>query len=147
LREAISKDAELKERWEEDLRLLALLRGLPDAPLSSNFTARVVAQAEHELAADSRRPATVRSWLDSFGLPRLAVKLSGMALILGLSSIGYWRHLEVNRSTLASSVVTISQGVQATAIPSVDLLLEFDQIAQLDNSMVWVDEELLEVLQ
>ncbi|MCX6895644.1 MAG: hypothetical protein NTZ16_09145 [Verrucomicrobia bacterium] len=54
-----------------DARLDALLRALPDKPVASNFTARVLQQVGRETAARPARGSF--TWLRLHWLPRLAV--------------------------------------------------------------------------
>src|SRR3954469_6162170 len=48
--------------WEQDHRLTAILAGLPPAPVSSNFTARVLQAIDRDTAASARRRPVPWSW-------------------------------------------------------------------------------------
>src|SRR5437870_4994810 len=76
--------ADAQAEWEEEAALTQLLVRVPDAPLSSNFTARVIQAVElEELRAQPKGIFTLprlRTWL-----PRLAIT----GLVVGLGAFGY----------------------------------------------------------
>lgn len=120
-----------------EARLSQALARLPDAPVPSNFTARVMQAVELE---ESRRP---RRW--SWGwnwhvlLPRIAVT-AAVVLFAGLTL----HHYELNnrRTTLARNVALIA-GSQP--LPSVEALKNFDAIQRMSQPRA--DEELLALMQ
>src|SRR5687767_14898079 len=63
LRAFLAEQPSAAARWEEETVLTRLLQRLPDAPLSSNFTAQVLLAVEHEERGRSRAPKVVR-WFD-----------------------------------------------------------------------------------
>ncbi len=119
-----------------ELRLNSLLRQMPDAPVSSNFTVRV-------LAAVAAVPAPRRSvWQRFFGgqwLPRPAWAL---LLLVGVLIVAQQvkRH---NQSQTAQEMAKMSQA--ATAV-SWEALQDFDAIKRLSRTAVPVDEELFAAL-
>jgi hypothetical protein len=131
---------ELREAWEEEEHLTALLESLVCPDLSSNFTARVVAAAEEELRSKARRRGPWGlPWLrPSSLLPRLAV--AGLAA--GLCLISYQQYRELNRRAIAASLASVPA---QTAVTDVDLLKDFEWIDSLSQAPA-VDLELLAAL-
>jgi anti-sigma-K factor RskA len=117
--------------------LRELLSRLPDAPVASNFTARVMQAVERE---ESRRP---RKWSFIFNwhafLPRAAVATVAV-LFAGLTL----QHHEVtaHRAALAKDVALVA----GTAMPGVDALKNFDAIRRMSQP-ARADDELLALLQ
>src|ERR1035437_6364542 len=72
---AAHPDAQLD--WEAEAGLTATLAALPDAPVPSNFTARVLQAAERETAAEQRRSGwNWAGWLRRRWLPKVALTAS-----------------------------------------------------------------------
>src|SRR5262249_21624055 len=102
--------AEAQAEWDEEAALTQLLARVPDAPLSSNFTARVIQAIELEQLQTQRKGSfslqRLRSWL-----PRLAIT----GLVVGLGTFGYqgYRHRELQQQrtqyldTLAVAAATL----------------------------------------
>src|SRR5438874_9233745 len=65
---------ELQGEWQEEAHLNDLLEALPDAPMASNFTARVLAEVERQERSEARdRGKSRRFWNWRFPwLPRAA---------------------------------------------------------------------------
>ena len=129
-------------QWDEEMQLNQWLKQLPPAPVSSNFTARVLQAVECEV----RRPA---NWLASFWrgwVPSLRwtrpVAVAGLFLCVGMLS--YQQYDSHYQTELAQDVAKVSQ---VARIPSVELLKDFDAINSLGQSqLLAVDAELLEIL-
>lgn len=120
-----------------DARLDALLRALPDKPVASNFTARVLQAVERENTA---RPG--RRWRGEFRLhwlPRLAVT----ALALASCVFTYEVRTETRREQFARSVAAVTQ---VSSLPSPDMLKDFEAIRRLSPTPP-ADRELLALLQ
>lgn len=127
-----------REFWEEELCLNQLLRQMPDAPVSSNFTALVLAQLRHESAR-----ATVQTWSETWfrrWLPRLT---SGLAVV-GLGLFTYHEHQLSARQHLAEQLAQI---VKLAPEPSLELLENFDAINRLNQVPRNSDRELIAALQ
>lgn len=123
-----------------DARLDALLRRLPDKPLSSNFTARVVQAVERE---DRRAAGPAMPWWDVLRhplhlLPRLAV--ATLALCLGLFS--FQRYETVTQARMAESVAAVAH---VSSLPGPDVLQDFEVVRRLSQTPR-ADEELLALL-
>ena len=125
---------------EEDLALNSMLRNLPDAPLSSNFTARVL-QAARQPRSRSAQPGLfwlrvlLRQWLPNAALA---------GVVLGAGLIAYEQHHLSERRQLAQGLRQISQLATQT---SVELLENFDAIQRLNQAPQDTDRDLIAVLQ
>jgi hypothetical protein len=122
-----------------DGQLDALLRALPDRPVPSNFTARVLQAVDREAS----RPAAP-AWWEPFlhplqFLPRVAMT----ALALALGVFGYAHYAQVERRAYARSVEAVTQ---VASLPSPDALKDFDAIRHL-NATPAADHDLLALLQ
>ena len=129
--------------WEEDMALTRLLNRLPDAPLASNFSSRVMQAIAVEARQAERKPGPWRwlGWLR--GWPARVGFASCVAL---LALAGFQRHrlgepsdlAEIDRADLAESVATISEVV---AIPSVEILKDFETIQSFSRVPAAADME------
>ncbi|MEJ0090937.1 MAG: hypothetical protein WDM80_14490 [Limisphaerales bacterium] len=114
-----------------------LLARLPDAPVPSNFTARLMQAVELEESRPARRRSFGWNWQAL--LPRLAVT-AAVVLFAGLTL----RHYEqtVRRTTLARNIAVVA-GSQPS--PSMDALKNFDAIQRMSQPRA--DDELLALMQ
>src|SRR4051812_3811867 len=121
---------------ELDRRLTDALARLPDAPLASNFTARLMQQINLEEAATQR---SVRRWNWHALLPRFAM-VTAAVVFAGIA----FRQYEVSshRHAIADSIAMVS----AQPMPSVDALNNFDAIQRMSQP-AHADDELLALLQ
>jgi anti-sigma factor RsiW len=132
--------------WEEELALSEHLRGLAPAPLSSNFTARVLQAAAAELTREERaaRPALARLGGAGFlrGLwrgwaPRFAV--ASVLLLLGFG--GIYQQQAYSRAQTARHVALAAE---VLAVPGPERLRDFEVIRALPPD---TDDDLLAALQ
>ena len=121
---------------ELEARLTRALARLPDAPVSSNFTARLMQAVDLEESRRSRRWRFGWNWHAL--LPRLAVTAS-VVLFAGLTVRHY--ELVARRNTLARSVAMVT-GSQT--LPSMEALQNFDAIQRM--SQPGADQELLALM-
>lgn len=131
--------AGLRARPELELeaRLTAALAKIPDAPVPSNFTARVLAAIELE-ETSSARPAHGWNWRSLF--PRLAVA----ATVLIFAGVSIQRYeASSHRLAITKSVAMIAS---TTAQPSLEALENLDAIQRMTQS-AHADGELLAALQ
>jgi hypothetical protein len=113
-------------------QMRGLLSRLPDAPVASNFTARVMQTVELEEARRSRW--RLFDWRWRTFLPRGAMA----AVLAGLAVLTFHQHeLSVRRQEVAKNFVFVAQQV-----PSVDALKNFDAIQRMGQS-AHPDNELL----
>jgi|WetSurMetagenome_2_1015567.scaffolds.fasta_scaffold307125_1 anti-sigma factor RsiW len=127
--------------WQEELALTEALHRLPDVPVASNFTARVVAAALQEPATETRkRPwLELRNWSLARWLPRVA-----FGLVIGFAGFLSFQQLhEVQHQKIARSVSVLSE---VASVPGPEALRDFEAIRVLDASPA-ADEELLRLFQ
>ena len=138
LRLSASADTARLEKLEEEEALDEVLAALPDAPVSSNFTSRVMAAVEQEERKKSRKKGWTFWGIRGSWLRGLAFGAAMLALSLG----GYQQYLSHERSQLAASVVAFG----AVDAPNVELLKDFDAIVRMSSSPK-VDSRLMDALE
>ncbi len=129
--------------WEADHGLNRALRGLPDVPISTNFTAQVVRAAVHRGPEHRARRRPV--WREWFGAWGHAWQAGAAALLVLAALLGQHQYRLHTRAELARSVATIST---LTTLPNLGRMLQdFDQIRTLPAASPAADDELLSALQ
>ena len=123
---------------ELEARLSQALARLPDAPVPSNFTTRLMQAIELEESRTSRGWSFRWNWHAL--LPRVAVT-AAVVVFAGVTFHHY--ELTSQRTALAKNVALVA-GSQP--LPSVDVLDNFDAIQRLGQP-AHADEELLALLQ
>ena len=98
----LAKHPEVREALLDDLALTSALERLPDVPVATNFTARVLEEAERVVRAAARSgPPVLAPWRRlAVWLPRTAVA----ALVIGVSLFGWHQHRATVRAELARSM-------------------------------------------
>jgi hypothetical protein len=140
LRQILTAHPELQEAWNEETALDGLLCRLPEAWISSNFTARVVQAAQRAPARTgwrhwlALRPPTWAGWLPRFALG------AAMVCVGVLSFHGY---VTAQRAQSARDLASVSR---LAALPPMVWLKDFDTIDRL-NKVEVADDDLLAVLQ
>jgi hypothetical protein len=137
-RVALRARPELAAELELESRLSELLATIPDAPVSSNFTARLMRAVELEDARESRRRMFTWNWHAL--LPRIAVT-AAVVLFAGLTFHHY--QLTSQRTLLAKNVALVAE---SQPLPSVEALKNFDAIQRMSQP-AHADDELLALLQ
>lgn len=135
-RAGLRAQSEMQADLETESRLSEVLACLPNAPVSSNFTARVLQAVERKST-----PHTASwnwPWTWRVLVPRVAVAAVVVAFA-GLGIRGY--ELNVHRAALAKKVVLMAA---AQPMPSVDALKNFNAIQRM--SQPHADDELLALL-
>jgi hypothetical protein len=123
---------------ELESRLSEALARVPDAPVSSNFTARVLQAIEREETPRSQ----TRSW---FWYWRVFVpRVAAAAVVVGFAGLVYQHHEFSRRVELARDVALLAQ---ARPVPSVEALKNFDAIQRMSQTTPRADDELLTLLQ
>ncbi len=133
---------EARADWEQEAALDRLLRELPPAPVSSNFTALVLQalDAEERVAARAAQAAPWRlSWRNIFS-PRVA----SVGLLLALGVAGAFEYRTYTRTQLAPGVRDVSSVV---ALTGPDVLQDFEAIHELPAAPAKADLDLLATLQ
>jgi negative regulator of sigma E activity len=110
---------------------------IPDAPVPSNFTARVLQAVEREESRQTRGRNFTWNWRSL--LPRVAVT-AAVILFAGLTLRQH--ELTAQRTALARNVALVAG---AQPLPSVDALQNFDAIRRMSQPRA--DDELLTLLQ
>ncbi len=140
--------------FEEEEALSRLLTGVPNAPLSSNFTARVVAAARLEEARSARGGGDLgtagwlsrlagyvkRSWVTQTTAAGLVVAI-GLSVVYGVKAY--------QRQQFVQVLATVTQ---VAVIPEIEVLQDFDAIrllgrVQAPRTTVEMDAALLAALQ
>ena len=127
---------EAQAEIETEEMLSAALARPPDAPMPSNFTARVLQAIERDDAAENRvAPPGSSRWWRVF-LPRFA--LATLVVISG--GLFYRHHATVQRQELTNAV---QQMVTAESLSDPTVLADFEVIASLSPTAAVADEKLL----
>jgi anti-sigma factor RsiW len=136
LRAYLAGHPEARADWEAEAGLNAGLNRLADAPVSSNFTARVLQAVEREAAVGERgrQGAMTSLWWWRVFVPRAAAAL----VVVGAGWFGY-QHYKTERIAEGLAVVATVK-----APPSTLALEDFEAIRRLNPGLA-ADEELLEL--
>ncbi len=137
LRAWLQAHPDARAEWEAEAGLNAALGRLPEVPVASNFTARVLQAVERDAVAARRIPRW-RLLLPMRWLPRAAFAGS----VVGAGLVCYFVVQNVERKALAQSVAAVAD---VSSLPSPDVLQNFDAI-RASNPSPAPDEQLLEVL-
>lgn len=128
---------EAQAEWEAETQLSAALAQLPDAPVPSNFTARVLQSVERERQREFQ-PSTSRrmEWWRVY-LPRVAVAV----VVVGVGLFAYHRHQTTRQLEQTLQLVD--------SLPGPEALEDFEAISRLslapaaDEELLALNEELL----
>jgi hypothetical protein len=106
-------------------RLRELLSRLPDAPLASNFTVRVLQAIEAEEMRRSRWGILAGNW--RFFFPRVTVT----AAAAGIAVIAFYQHEQgLQRQMLVQNVVAVA----SQPMPGIEALKNFDAIQRMSQA-------------
>jgi len=119
-------------------RLSEALARVPDAPVPSNFTARVLQAIEREELRGAR--ARDWSWYWRVLIPRAAVAVA----VVGFAGLAYQHHEFDKRTRLARDIALLAQ---AQPMPSVEALKNFDAIQRMSQTTPQADDKLPALLQ
>lgn len=135
----LAGEREAQAQWEEEQALSRAIHSLPDVPLSSNFTSRVLQAVEVEETGAARKVRSGRGWF-RFLLPRTGWAVAAAALV----ALGIY-----NRPTKQKDMdrALASLPIDFAKLPAPDALADFDAINQLRQASVVTDDKLLEALQ
>jgi hypothetical protein len=141
LHKQLAGKPDAKADWEAELALTEALRSLPNIPLASNFTARVVDAALRDSAAGQRKWHWLRlaHWPLRRLLPRLAFGLAVAAV--GFFSFHQLHEAENERIGRSARVLS-----EVASVPGLDALSDFEAIRVMDAAPA-ADEELLRLMQ
>jgi hypothetical protein len=127
---------------EAEAALTEMLGHLPEAPVPSNFTARVLQAIEPEETGKVRQDRA--RWRDWLILHRWLPRLAFGCLLVGTGLFSYRHHYvgTVQRLEDVRSVRTVSA---VSSLPSPEILKDFEAVRALRRT--GPDEELLALLQ
>ena len=121
-----------------EVRLTESLSKIPDAPVASNFTARVMAAIELEEAGSARKRSFHWNWHAL--VPRVAVT----AAILVFAGVSWQRYEVHSQHTLLAK--TVASAAMAQPLPNVAALQDFETIQRMGRA-AQPDEKLLALMQ
>ncbi|HWX19653.1 MAG TPA: hypothetical protein VN578_07075 [Candidatus Binatia bacterium] len=139
LRAWLAAHPEAQADWEAEASLNEALDRLPDVPVATNFTARVLQTVERETQRQERGRASIwRRWGWRW-LPKAAVA----ALVLGG---GFHLYQQRQHQEIANNLVAVSEATTAPLDPEVfpQVLEDFDTIRALNQTSP--DQQLLTLL-
>lgn len=139
LRTWLLEHPELAEDWQLEANLTQAMERLPDAPLASNFTARVLQAVEREAVAQSPRRVPPRKWFLHSFLPRAAMATA----VLGVGLFTYHEHRQHVAERQAVQGVKVVADV--SSLPSPEVLQNFDTIRKM-GATPGPDPELITLL-
>jgi anti-sigma factor RsiW len=140
LRAWLSAHPEARADWEVEAALNEHLAQLPDAPVSTNFTARVLQAVERESAA-AGRSATKWPWLWRSLLPRAA--FTGLFLVV--AAFTYRESVAHHQRQLTQKAQSVVAVADVSALPDPETLQDFEAIRQMSSKPA-ADRDLLTVL-
>jgi hypothetical protein len=123
---------------ELESRLSEALARVPDVPVPSNFTARVLQAIEREESHGARPRGWFWHW--RVLVPRVAVVVA----VVGFAGLAYQHHEFDKRAKLAKDVALLAK---AQPMPSIEALKNFDAIQRMSQTTTRADDELLVLLQ
>jgi anti-sigma factor RsiW len=137
LRAYLAANPAARADWEMESALNAALARLPDAPVPSNFTARVLQAVEREEA----RP---RAWSWRWNWHMLVPRVAFAAAVITFTGLAFQHHeIYRQRAALARNVAFVTGGQPA---PSPEALENFDAIRRMSQPQ-HADDELLALMQ
>ena len=135
LRAHLAANPDARAGWEMESALTTAFARLPDAPMPSNFTARVLEAVEREAA---RPPGWSWNWRG------LAPRIAFAAVMVGFAGLAIHHHeIYSERVALVRSVALATGG---QPVPSPDALENFDAIRRMSQPQP-ADDELLALMQ
>ena len=142
LRAWLAAHPEAAAEFEAEKALNRALASLPDAPMPSNFTARVLQAVEQAEREQERQAAPRRrdwAWIWRVLVPRAAVA----AVVIGAGGLAYQQHRAHQIVSYGNSIETV---LGVPTLPDAEILADFDVIQQLDANSA-ADQELIALLQ
>jgi anti-sigma factor RsiW len=124
LRAWLAEHPESKGDWEMDRQLTEALEKLPNVPVPSNFTARVLQAIERESVPASRPSPNRVTWFLRSLLPKAAVA----AVIFGAGLLTYHEHTTAKRAESARNLKIVA----GAPVPSPEILQDFDTIRHIN---------------
>lgn len=139
LRSWLIAHPEAQAEAEAEMALNQALARLPDAPVPSNFTARVWQTLKRDDATPGRAPAPRLAWWWRVVIPRFAVA----TVVVGAGLLVYRRNESVQQVELVKNFLAVAESA-SLADPKV--IEDFEVICQLGPPTA-ADEELLKLME
>jgi anti-sigma factor RsiW len=137
LRAHLAANPAARADWKLESALNAALAQLPDAPVPSNFTTRVLQAVEREAG----RP---HGWSWRWNWHTLVPRVAFAAAVIAFSGLAFQHHeIYRQRATLARNVALVTRG---QPMPSPEALENFDAIRRMSQPQ-HADDELLVLMQ
>jgi anti-sigma factor RsiW len=133
----LGADPAARADWEVESALNAALNRLPEAPVPSNFTARVMQAVERE---EARPRAWSWNWNWHVLVPRVAIATA--VVVLG----GLTLHQHAVRTQRIALVKSVALVAESQPLPSPEALENFDAIRRMSRPQ-HADDELLALMQ
>ena len=137
LRAWLAAHPEARGEHEIEAMLNSALARLPDAPVPSNFTARVLQAVERDAARTQRKPDW--AWVWRVLVPRAAV---ATCVLVGAGLFANHRFVVWQRESTARSIKIVAA---TPSLPGPEILADFDVIRRLEATGT-ADTELLAAL-
>ena len=138
LHAGLAEQPNLQAGWEDESGLNRLLDQLPDAPVPSNFTARVLQEAQRQAARPAPRPFLGNLWRRLFPRP-----VAGMAWVAIMLCLGWLAVQQAQTSSERRRNSELANFFKAAAPSDPTVFEDFDVIRRLPQAE---DEELFAVL-
>ena len=135
LRDWLTAHPEAHERLELETGLTDALSKMPDVPVASNFTARVLQAVEREAKAEER--AQNSQWKILRKLPRWLPRVASATVVVTAGVLAYMHNVSVEAHQRAAA-----QQVAGVPLPSPEILTNFDAI-RIVSATPAPDEQLL----
>jgi anti-sigma factor RsiW len=130
----LAANPDARSAWEQDRALGRALQSLPDAPVSSNFTARVMQELDLEEARESRKQGGWRLFWPRLGWATAAVTLA---------IFGTQQFRNIQRTQLAVDAAMVTKDI--ARLP--DAFRDFDVVESLRQIPPASDDGILIALQ
>jgi len=146
LRAWLAAHPEAQADAEAEAALSQTLAKLPDAPMPSNFTARVLQAIEREAAPPERHAARPSGpWWRGL-IPRIALA----TLVFGASAIAYRHHQTTKQQELVEAARNLVTVAGTAPLTDLTVLKDFDAIrslGQADEGLLALSEDLIALKQ
>jgi hypothetical protein len=135
---------DLRAEWEEEVALCQAVRRLPDAPVSSNFTALVLQAVAAEEREAQRAHAPVAEGFVAWLRKHLVQLTASTAVVTVAAILAVNQHKALARQEMAEQMKVMAA---VAPVPSVDVLKDYEAIRRLSQVSSEPDLELLAALQ
>jgi len=139
LRKWLAAHSEIQDSLEMETGLTDALKKLPNVPVASNFTTRVLLAVEREAIAEARGQET--KWKLWRRLPRWLPKVASATVVLTAAASAYLYHYSVE-----ARQKDLVQRVAKLPLPNPEILTNFDAI-RIVSATPAPDEQLLALFQ